>query len=263
MSALSHRLDRTILIQARPETVFRFFTDEKRWAAWWGKGSTIDAKRGGRVLIRYPEGTEAAGEVLEVAPPERLVFTYGYVSGQPIPVGASRVTIRLEPHAAGTRLSLAHEFGEEKVRDEHVQGWRYQLSLFANLVADEVNAGASEKVDAWFEAWALPEGESRELLSRLAVPHVRFRDRYGLVDGIADLVPHVVAAQRFMPGLRLKRKGDVRHCQGTVLAEWVAATADGQERGRGTNVFVFDAEGRIESVTGFWGAPTAETGASK
>ena len=46
----------------------------------------------------------------------------------------------------------------------------------------------------------------------------------------------------------------MRHCQGTVLADWVARGADGQERGRGTNVFVFGPAGDIRSVAGFWGA---------
>jgi hypothetical protein len=55
-----------------------------------------------------------------------------------------------------------------------------------------------------------------------------------------------------MPGFRLRRAGDVRHCQGTLLADWVAVAPDGQERARGTNVFALDADGRIESVTGFW-----------
>jgi hypothetical protein len=38
-----------------------------------------------------------------------------------------------------------------------------------------------------------------------------------------------------------------------ALADWIARGADGQERARGTNVFVLDADGRVESVTGFWG----------
>ena len=50
--------------------------------------------------------------------------------------------------------------------------------------------------------------------------------------------------------------GEVRHCQGMVLADWVAAAADGQERASGTNVFILDADGMIESVTGFWDPPT-------
>jgi hypothetical protein len=80
---------------------------------------------------------------------------------------------------------------------------------------------------------------------------VRFRDRYGLTDGLEDLLPHIAAAQRFMPGIRLERRGDVRRCQGTVLADWRAVSPDGLERATGTNVFVLDPEGRVESVTGF------------
>jgi hypothetical protein len=31
---------------------------------------------------------------------------------------------------------------------------------------------------------------------------------------------------------------------------------DGAEKGRGTNVFVFDADGRIADVVGIWSPPT-------
>jgi len=257
MSALPHRLDRTVVIEARPENVFRYFTDEKRWAAWWGEGSTIDARPGGRVYIRHPGGVESLGEVVEVERPERIVFTYGFASGKPIPPGASRVTIRLEPHPRGTRLVLLHEFAEASPRDEHVQGWRYQLAVFGNVVANELHAGAAGTVDGWFEAWSA-ENDARcaEGMTRVAAADVRFRDRFSLTFGLDDLLPHLSAARRFMPGLRLRRVGDVRHCQGVVLADWVAENANGQEKGRGTNVFMLDADGRIEAVTGLWGPPT-------
>ena len=89
----------------------------------------------------------------------------------------------------------------------------------------------------------------------IASDQVRFRDRFSLIDGFEDLRPHLAAVHRFMPGMRLEREGEVRHCQGTVLADWIARGADGQERGRGTNVFVLGAGARIESVTGFWNPP--------
>ena len=37
-----------------------------------------------------------------------------------------------------------------------------------------------------------------------------------------------------------------------ALADWIASSADGQERARGTNVFLLNSDGRIESVTGLW-----------
>jgi uncharacterized protein YndB with AHSA1/START domain len=260
MDALTHSLDRTLVIQAAPETVFAFFTDSARWARWWGAGSTIDARPGGEMTIRYPNGVQVSGEVMEVDAPRQIVFTYGYANGHPIPAGASRVTIRLEPHARGTELSLTHEFAEAAVRDQHVQGWRFQLSLFANAVADEVNAPAPRVVDGWFAAWSMAdEGERRQALARIAMPAVRFGDRFSAIAGLDELVAHIGGALRFMPGIRLERRGDVRHCQGVVLADWTAVGADGQERGRGTNVFMFGAGGRIESVTGFWNAATGNT----
>lgn len=252
-TALTDTLDRRVLIRATPPVVFRFFTDSTRWAAWWGAGSSIDPRVGGRLLIRYPDGTEATGEILEIVPPMRLVFTYGYATGTPIAPGGSRVEIRLEPDPEGTRLFLTHAFSDPAVRDQHVQGWRYQLSLFANLVSDEVNADASARIDAWFDAWSIADVRARATaIEAVASPDVEFRDRYSAVSGIADLNAHISGAQRFMPGVRPKRSGPVRHCQGLALADWSAVSADGQSRGSGTNVFVFAAEGLIGSVTGFW-----------
>jgi uncharacterized protein YndB with AHSA1/START domain len=253
---LPHALDRRVLIRARPETVFRYFTDSERWAAWWGQGSTIDARPGGKVFVRHPNAVESAGEVLEVDPPRRIVYTFGFTSGTPMPVGGSRVTITLESDPAGTRLHLRHEFAETGARDHHVQGWRYQLAVFANVVADGLHGAAAARVDAWFAAWSEPDaGRRNALLDDAVAPAVRFRDRFSLVEGRGDLEPHLAAVHMFMPGNRLERTGDVLQCQGTVLADWVVHGPDGAERGRGTNVFEFDADGRIEGVVGIWRPP--------
>ena len=159
--------------------------------------------------------------MLEVVAPTHVVFTMGYASGTPMPPGASRVSITLAPHADGTRLELVHEFADVAVRDEHVQGWRYQLSLFANVVANEVNAGVAQAIDRWFDLWSETDASARERTLRdIATSGVKFRDRFSMTDGVEDLVPHIGAAQRFMPGFALTRDGDVRHCQGTALADW-------------------------------------------
>ena len=104
-------------------------------------------------------------------------------------------------------------------------------------LADELRA---ETIDARSTTFA-----------RIAVPEVQFRDQYSALAGVDDLVAHSGATRRFMPNIRLERSGDVRHCQGSVLADW-KAVMNGASVSEGTNVFVLAPNGMIEWVTGFW-----------
>jgi len=255
MIALEHVLERTVLIRAKRETVFRYFTDSERFAAWWGAGSTIDARPGGPLRIRYPNGVLASGEVVEVAPPDRIVFTYGYEDpARPVRPGGSRVVVTLQERKDGTLLHLRHELPDAAARDQHVQGWRYQLAVFANVVTRELSAGLAQAVDAFLAAWS-EKGEARRrtALAAVVTEDVTFADAFSCTAGIEDLVAHLAAAQVHMPGLVLSRAGDVRQCQGTALADWVAKGPDGASRGRGTNVFDLAPDGRIRRIVGFWG----------
>lgn len=256
MVPMPHVLERTIVIHARPDVVFGFFTDSARWALWWGEGSTVDPRPGGKLHIRYPNAIEASGEVVEIESPSRIVFTFGFVSGQPMPPGASRVTITLTAVSQGTRLQLTHHFADAAACEMHVQGWRYQLALFTNVVADRVHSGAAERIDAWFGLWAQSDAAVRDAQLRiLAAADVQFRDRFSCVAGREDLAPHIAASQRFMPGITLARTGAVRHMQGMVLAQWQANRPDGVVVGTGIHAFEFDADTRIVRVTGFWSVP--------
>lgn len=253
MIALPHRLDRTVVIRARRETVFGFLTNSREWAAWWGAGSTIDARPGGRMLIRHSSGVEASGEVLDVQAPERIVFTYGYVSREPSPPGSARVTIRLDSHPHGTLLQLTHEFADVESRDEHVQGWRFQFSLFANLVANTVNTAAASQMDRWFATWSEPDATTRDAaLAAVGSVDIRVLDKFSAVEGRDEVKAHLDAVHRFMPGMRLERRGEIRHCQWHVLADWVVIGSSGQEQGGGTSLFELDADGCIAKVAGFW-----------
>jgi uncharacterized protein YndB with AHSA1/START domain len=251
MTTLPHRLDRSVFILAKRDTIFAFFQDNARWASWWGAGSTIDPRPGGKVYVRYPNAVEASGEILEISAPDRIVFSYGYASGQPVGPGESRVTITLTPEASGTRLTLTHELADAAARDQHVQGWRYQLSVFANLVANELHANAGELADAWFSAWAEPdEAARRHAFDAIASSDVHFGDRYSMLDGIDDLTHHAGATQKFMPGMRMHRDGAARHCLGTALVNWNVKGPDGNTLVSGTNVFTLGADGKIVSVVG-------------
>jgi uncharacterized protein YndB with AHSA1/START domain len=252
MSQLPHSLERRVVIRAPQDVVFSYFTDSARWAAWWGAGSTIDAKPGGHVSIIYPNGVKASGKVVEITTPSRIVFTFGYDSGTPVAPGESRVTVTLAARGDETELDLTHDFADAAARDHHVQGWRYQLSVFANVVGNDLHARAADAIDAWFNAWSDSDADGRaRAFARIAIPEVQFRDQHSALAGVDDLVAHSGATQRFMPNVRLERSGGVRHCQGMVLADW-KAVMNGTPVSEGTNLFVLAPNGMIEWVTGFW-----------
>lgn len=253
MTAFEHVLERTIVICAERDTVFRFFKTSKHFADWWGTGSTIEGKAGGKVHIRYPNGVIASGEVVEIIENERIVFTYGYESGKPMPAGSSRVTFILRDHPDGTELRLRHEFSDAATLEAHIPGWRYQLALFANVAAKEQHAHFAETADQYFQLWSLNDPAKRgAILEKIAVPDVRFSDLYGCVNTRDDFNAHVGAVQIHMPGLSLTRKGDPQQCQGMALVSWEARQKDGSAAGSGTNVFQLTGDGRIRRITGFW-----------
>lgn len=249
-------IERSIVIRAPRETVFRYFTDSERFAAWWGAGSEIDPRPGGRVRIRYPNAVVASGEVVEIDPPGRIVFTYGYEGeGKPIPPGGSTVAVNLSESARGTVVALTHDCpgAPVEIGVEHVQGWRYQMAVFANVVSREAQRDAAARIDAFFSAWnEKDEAARRSILERAATDDVAFRDAFSCTDGRDDLVAHLTAVQRFMPGMTIARDGEVAQCQGTATAAWTAKGPDGAVRGRGTNVFELAPDGRVRKATGLW-----------
>jgi uncharacterized protein YndB with AHSA1/START domain len=251
MTDLPFSLDRTIVIAARRATVFRFFTDPVRWARWWGEGSSIVPEVGGAVAIRYPDGSRASGTVRELVADERLVFTFGYERGTPIAPGGSLVTITLADHADGTRLTLQHDVADAAARDAHVQGWRYQLAVFARVASADEHAGAADAIARWFAAWSeRDDAARRELLAAIATPELRFADPNGLTRGVDDLSGHIAGALRFMPGITLAPRSAPRIVHGTALVDWEMRDASGAARMTGTNVVRFAPDGRIAEVVG-------------
>ena len=255
LGRLEFALEREVVVRAPRTLVFRYFTDGERWARWWGAGSTVDGRAGGALSIVLPGGTTVTGEILELRAPERVVFTYGYEAGAgPIPPGGSRVTITLRDDPQGTRVHLLHELADRTARDQHVQGWRYQLALFANVAANEAHASLGDLADRWFAAWNEPDPAARHgAFASLLAEGFLFHDAYSCTRGLDDLDAHVTAAKTQMPGLTLARVGQPRHCQGTALVDWVANGPDGQPLAKGTNVLELAPDGRLARVVGLWG----------
>jgi uncharacterized protein YndB with AHSA1/START domain len=118
----------TVHIAARPETVFPYFTDPARYVQWMGNHATLEPVPGGTYRVRMRDGVEAAGEFVEVDPPHRLVFTWGWTHDHAVAPGSTRVVVTLEEEDGGTRVVLRHhDLPDDGQRDHHRKGWEAYL----------------------------------------------------------------------------------------------------------------------------------------
>ncbi len=138
-------IERELRIAARPETVFPFFTDPEKLVQWMARKATLDARPGGVFRVDYNGFDIMRGEYLEVSPPNRVVFTWGWESeGNSVPPGASRVEVTLTADGAGTLLRMVHSGLPEPTVSSHIEGWDHFLPRLAIR-----SAGGDPGKDEW------------------------------------------------------------------------------------------------------------------
>ena len=118
----------SVHIAAQPETVFPYFTDPSRYTQWMGTQATLDPVPGGAYRVSMRDGVEVSGAFVEVDPPHRLVFTWGWSHDHAVAPGSTRVVVTLEPEDGGTRVVLRHyDLPDDEQRDHHRKGWQMYL----------------------------------------------------------------------------------------------------------------------------------------
>jgi uncharacterized protein YndB with AHSA1/START domain len=142
-------IERTIEIEASPETVWEFLTDPEKAKRWWGIDAIFDTRPGGEFRLHVASGSIVGGEYLEVEPPRRLVYTFGWIKGGDstglTPPGSTTVELTLEPSETGTTLSLVHrDLANLESAGNHGAGWDHYL---ARLVV--IAAGGDPGPDPW------------------------------------------------------------------------------------------------------------------
>jgi uncharacterized protein YndB with AHSA1/START domain len=134
-------IEREIRIEARPETVFPFLVDADKMTRWMGTVATLDARPGGLVSILVAGQHQATGEYLEIDPPHRVLFTFGWEDpGAAIPPGGSLIEIVLAPDGDATVLRFKHSNVPENTVADHTVGWTHYLGRL-QTVASGGNAG--------------------------------------------------------------------------------------------------------------------------
>jgi uncharacterized protein YndB with AHSA1/START domain len=134
-----------VRIAAPPEVVFVYFTDPARMVDWMGVAALLDPRPGGTFRVEANGRDVVIGEYVEVDPPHRVVFTWGFEGAHPfVAPGSTRVEVTLERDGEGTLLTLLHHGLADDARDAHAEGWTHYLARLA-----PVGAGDPAKPDPW------------------------------------------------------------------------------------------------------------------
>lgn len=124
-------LTETIEIDAPPEVVFTYFTQPELIVRWMGEWADLHPEPGGRFALDIT-GHAVRGEFLELDPPHRLRFSWGYAGSDDVPPGSSTVEVRLVAIATGTRVELEHHGLPTPRQAEHAVGWHHYLARLAS-----------------------------------------------------------------------------------------------------------------------------------
>lgn len=102
-------MERTIRLAAPPEEVWDALTRPELLVSWFGAEVEIEARRGGAVDARFPDGSRRRGVVQVAEPPRRLAFRW-----RPMPPAAgdaSVVELVLDAEGQSTLLTVVEEAG--------------------------------------------------------------------------------------------------------------------------------------------------------
>ncbi len=122
-------------IQSGPEKVWEALTDADLTAQYWGHSNVSDWQPGSGWEHRRTDGSgiaDVVGEVIEAAPPRRLVMTFGGPDDSAQP---SVVSFDIEPHGDIVRLTVTHEaLTDPSECEAAAAGWAAVISNLKSLL---------------------------------------------------------------------------------------------------------------------------------
>ena len=114
-----------VQIAAPARAVYEMFTDPAKLVRWIGIRALIEPRPGGQFRFELLPGEFCSGRYLELDPPRRVVFTWGWESGAlPVEPGSTTVEVDIEQLGGVTRLRLTHSGLSDEMRPMHADGWQ-------------------------------------------------------------------------------------------------------------------------------------------
>jgi uncharacterized protein YndB with AHSA1/START domain len=138
-------VEHEIRVAASPDIVFRYFTDPAKMVEWMGTEATLDPRPGGVCRVNPSGHAAMLGEFVEVEPPSRVAFTWGWETELfSTPPQSTLVEVSLTADGEGTVVRVTHRRLKPGAVAFHRAGWEHYLPRLA-LVA----SGATARSDPW------------------------------------------------------------------------------------------------------------------
>ena len=127
-----------IVLAAPPHVVFAYLIDPEKLVRWIGLSAELDPRPGGVFRFEVVPGEFCEGSYVEVDPPRRVVFTWGWTNAMmQTPPSSSTVDVTLKEFDGGTWLRLVHRGLGGAAQPMHDDGW----SRFLTRLDGEIAAG--------------------------------------------------------------------------------------------------------------------------
>jgi uncharacterized protein YndB with AHSA1/START domain len=137
--------ERTLAIDASPETVWEFLVDPEKLMRWKGINADLETQPGGIFRCEVIPGHIARGEYVEIDKPNKLVFTWGWDGSEDVPPGSSTIEIELASAGDGTSLRFVHkDLPNAEAIASHAHGWDHYLPRLATAAG-----GGNPGEDPW------------------------------------------------------------------------------------------------------------------
>jgi uncharacterized protein YndB with AHSA1/START domain len=119
-------------IRARPATVFAFLTESALYRRWMGDDVELDPRPGGRYRVGIPGRPVIEGTYLVIEPPDRVVFTWGWVGSPDVPPGSTTVEVTFVADGDDTIVRLVHRgLPTDTAETQHADGWHHYAGRLA------------------------------------------------------------------------------------------------------------------------------------